>query len=59
MEKPTCSTCKFWGSKPNVIVSATIRDSIQVCCHEIIQDGVIVTHGTDTCTQWVEIESPK
>ena len=54
MAKQRCGTCKCWGSKPNVIVSATIRERVQVCCHEIIKDGVIVTSADDTCVQWAE-----
>jgi hypothetical protein len=46
-----CETCRWWGSRWNVVVSATIRERVQICCNPIAGTGTIVTHARDSCAQ--------
>lgn len=54
--KKVCANCKWWGSKSNAIVSATVKDA-QVCCNPIAEKGVFVTHATDKCGEWAAPEA--
>ncbi len=54
--KQQCGTCLWWGEKVNCIISATIKESVQVCCNPVCGDGVIVTSADDVCLKWANEE---